>query len=101
VVLPSTVDEVFPMVILEAMACSKPVIATNVGGVPLLIEHGKNGFLSRPKNSKELARFIRALCEDPSLGRKMGLRGRKKVEEEFTVDRMTSETLKVYETLLA
>jgi glycosyltransferase involved in cell wall biosynthesis len=101
VVLPSIVDEVFPMVILEAMACSKPVIATDVGGVSLLIEHGKNGFLSRPKNSKDLARFIKVLCEDPNLRRKMGLRGRKRVEEEFTVDQMVSETVKVYETLLS
>jgi glycosyltransferase involved in cell wall biosynthesis len=100
VVLPSIVDEVFPMAILEAMACGKPVIGTNVGGMPLLIEHGKNGFLSKPKDSKELARLIKTLYKDSSLSEKMGLSGRKLVEEKFTVDRMTNETLKVYESLL-
>lgn len=101
VVLPSTVDEVFPLVVLEAMACSKPVIGTNVGGVPLLIRHGKSGFLVAPKNSKELAKFIKALCGDSGLRRKMGMSGRNIVERDFTVGQMVNKTLKIYESMLA
>lgn len=98
VVVPS-IYETFPMVVLEAMTCKKPVIASNVGGIPLLVKHGKNGFLVEPQDSKGLEKFIKILYEDPDLRKRMGLFGRRLVEEEFTVDRMVSETLKVYESL--
>jgi len=99
VVVPS-IYETFPMVVLEAMACSKPVIASNVGGIRLLIKHGKNGFLVKPKDAREIEMFIKRLYEDPNLGRRMGMFGRKLVEKEFTVDKMTNATLKVYKSLL-
>jgi glycosyltransferase involved in cell wall biosynthesis len=101
VVLPSTVDEVLPLMVLEAMAFGKPVVGTNVGGVPLLIRHGRSGFLVAPKNSRELAKFIKVLCEDSGLRRKMGLIGRNIVETEFTVGQMVGKTLKIYESMLA
>lgn len=97
-VVPS-VHETFPLVPLEAMACSKPIIATDVGGVHLMIRHGKNGFLVRRRYSKDLAKFITILYQNPDLRRKMGKIGRKLVEKEFTVNRMVSETLKVYKLL--
>jgi glycosyltransferase involved in cell wall biosynthesis len=99
VVVPS-IYETFPMVILEAMACGKPIIASNVGGIPMLVKHGGNGFLVKPKDVGALESFIRTLLEDASLRRKMGMNGRKLVEKEFTADKMVSETLKVYESLL-
>jgi len=99
-VLPSPVYEVFPTVILEAMGCSKPVIATNVGGNPYIITHGENGFLSRPKDSEDLAKLINVLCENRTLRVEMGMRGRKLVETEFSFDRMVNQTLETYESLL-
>jgi glycosyltransferase involved in cell wall biosynthesis len=99
VVVPS-IYETFPMVVLEAMVCSKPVIASNVGGIPTMVKHGKNGFLVKPSDVGELEIFISKLCADPNLSSKMGLVGRKLVEEQFTVDRMIDETLKVYDSLL-
>jgi glycosyltransferase involved in cell wall biosynthesis len=99
VVVPS-IYETFPMVVLEAMACSKPVVASNVGGIPSMVKHGKNGFLVKPRDVRGLEIFISKLCADPNLRSKMGLLGRKSVEEEFTVDRMVKGTLKVYESLL-
>jgi len=99
VILPSRVDEVSPMVLLEAMACSKPVVATNVGGNPFMIRHGKNGFLSRPKDSESLAKCVNVLYENQGLRRKMGMFGRKLVEQKFSLDRMITETLKVYNSL--
>lgn len=99
VVVPSTY-ETFPMVVLEAMACAKPVIASNVGGIHLLVEHGKNGFLVEPKDVASLQSFIKMLNADQDLRRKMGAEGRKLVEKEFTADKMSRQTLRVYESLL-
>jgi glycosyltransferase involved in cell wall biosynthesis len=91
--------EGLPMTILEAMACGKAVVASDVGGIPTLIRHGKNGFLTRPKDVKNLEKFIRILVEDANLRKSMGSFGRKLVEKEFTVDKMVDKTLKVYESL--
>jgi len=99
VVLPS-LSEGLPMVLLEAMACSKPIIASHVGGIPLLVKHGKNGFLMKPEDSGSLEKFIRALLENPKLKKDMGFYGRKLAENNFTVDKMVSETLMVYKSLL-
>lgn len=98
VVLPS-LFEVSPMAILEGMANGKPSLATNVGGNPFIIKHGENGFLIKPKDPENLAKYIDILYEDQALRRKMGMLGRKLVEKEFTLDRMLSETLKVYYSL--
>ncbi|MEM2144505.1 MAG: glycosyltransferase family 4 protein [Candidatus Jordarchaeaceae archaeon] len=98
-VVPSIYDT-FPMVILEAMARSKPVIASNTGGIPSLIAHRENGFLVKPADIKGLEIAIKRFYEDPSLARKMGMIGRKLVEEKFTANRMVCETIKVYKSLL-
>ena len=99
VVIPSPLHEVSPMSILEGMAHGKPVIATNVGGTPFMIKHGENGFLSKPRDPEDLAKYISILYEDQELRRKVGTLGRRLVEQKFSVDRMTNETLKVYDSL--
>lgn len=91
--------EGLPMVILEAMACRKAVIASDVGGIPMLIRHGRNGFLAKPGDLESLEKFIGVLLEDANLRKSMGSFGRKLVEKEFTVDKMVDKTLKVYESL--
>ena len=100
VVLPSSAYEVSPMTIIESMASSKPVIASNVEGNAFMIKHGENGFLSKPRDPENLAKFIRVLCEDRALGRRMGFLGRKLVEKEYTIENMVSKTIKTYESLL-
>jgi glycosyltransferase involved in cell wall biosynthesis len=87
------------MVVLEAMACSKAVIATNLGGIPTLIKHGKNGFLAKPRDSNDLEGFIRILYNDENLRKSMSSFGRSLAEKEFTIDKMVDKTLKVYESL--
>jgi glycogen(starch) synthase len=99
VVVPS-IYETFPMVVLEAMVCGKPVVASNVGGICSMIKHGENGFLVKPRDIGKLEIFIKKLYEDPNLRRKMGLFGRKLLEKEFTIDKMVNETLAVYNSLL-
>jgi len=99
VVVPS-IYETFPMVVLEAMACGKPIVASNVGGIRSMIKHGKNGFLTKPKDVGALETFIKRLYECPNLRRRMGISSRRSVEKEFTISRMGDRTLKVYESLL-
>jgi glycogen(starch) synthase len=99
VVLPSSYEGL-PMVVLEAMACKKAVIASEVGGIPLIIKHGKNGFLAKPGDSRSLEKFIRILFENPDLRTKMGSFGRKLAEDNFTVDKMVNKTLIVYNSLI-
>lgn len=98
VVVPS-LYEAFPMVLLEAMACSKAVIASNVGGIPSLVRHGKSGFLSKAGDPEDLAKFINILYEDKRLRENMGSLGRELVERNFSVDRMIDQTLLVYKSL--
>jgi glycosyltransferase involved in cell wall biosynthesis len=92
--------EVLPTVIMEAMACSKPIIATNVGGNPFMIKHGKNGFLVEASDSEGIANFMNLLCEDYSLRKNLGKFGRDLMEKKFVIERTVGETAKVYESLL-
>jgi glycogen(starch) synthase len=98
-ILPSAY-EVLPMTILETMASSKPIIASNVEGNSYMVKHGKNGFLSKHRDPVNLAEFINVLVEDRALARRMGKLGRKLVEQEFTMEKMVSKTLKTYESVL-
>ncbi len=69
-VLPS-LSEGLPQVILEAMSCGLPVIATRVGGVPDVVEHGKTGFLVDPGDPRQLAEYAGILLGDEALRREM------------------------------
>ncbi len=94
-VLPSVEKEAFGIVSLNALACGKPVVATRVGGIPEVVEDGKTGLLVEPKSAEEIARAIVNLHRHPEIRREMGVRGRKTVEEKFSLDKMIDE----YETL--
>jgi len=99
IVLPS-LYEGLPIVVLEAMACRKAVVASDVGGIPMLVRHGKNGFLAKPGDSKSIEKFVRMLYEDENLRKSMGSFSRKLVEKEFTVNKMVDQTLEVYKAML-
>lgn len=96
-VLVPSLYEAFPMVVLEAMACSKAVVASNVGGIPLLVRQGQNGFLTKAGDSEDLERIINILCENQEMRERMGSLGREIIEKEFTVEHMVEQTLRVYE----
>jgi len=70
-VLPS-LSEGFPNVLLEAMAAGLPVVATNVGGIPELVEEGENGFLVQPEDAAGLERRLRDMLADSTLARSIG-----------------------------
>lgn len=87
-VLPSVQDAAgnvdgLPTVLLEAMALGKPIVATQIGGVPLVIEHGENGILCPPGNTHALEQAIAMLLENPSLQHKISRAARTSVEERF------------------
>jgi len=99
VVVPS-LQEAFGLVVSEAMACGKPVIGTNVGGIPDQIIDGYNGFLVRPRNSAEIAEKILWLISNPKEAKRMGTNGRKMAEEKFDLDKRIDKIIKLYETLI-
>ncbi len=102
-VLPSIANsEMFGMVQLEAMACGKPVVATNLPtGVSWVNQHGVTGFLVPPQRPDALAETIQKLLKNPSLRQEMGEAGRKRVETEFTAQRMAAGILEVYREVLS
>ncbi|MFT3932610.1 MAG: glycosyltransferase family 4 protein [Chitinophagaceae bacterium] len=78
-------NECFPLVLLEAMSYSLPLISTFEGGIPDIVEEGVNGFLVPQKNIEALAEKLEVLLSNPALGYQMGIAGRKKYEQEFTL----------------
>ena len=100
VVLPS-LSEGFPFVVLEALAMSRPVVATRVNGVPEIIENGNTGLLVPPRDSEALEGAIRRVLRDPAWAAQMGRAGRARVAARFTVGRMIHETVTVLEDTLA
>jgi glycosyltransferase involved in cell wall biosynthesis len=84
--LPS-LNEGMGRVLVEAMALGKPIVASNAGGIPDLVTHGKNGFLVPPKDPRELANYIQILIEDEEKRAKMGEAG-KEMAENFSKEKM-------------
>lgn len=78
-------EELFGIVLVEAMASGLPVLAANSVGPSEIIEHGVNGFLVPKGNEKELENSLSYLLENPEIGRKMGLEGRRKVLKNYAV----------------
>ncbi|MDA9079034.1 glycosyltransferase family 4 protein [Gammaproteobacteria bacterium] len=99
VVLPSY-REGFPKVLIEAAACGRPVITTDVPGCRDAIYHGKTGMLVPPKNSNALADAIKNLVLQPEECRKMGLAGRAMAEERFDEKIVIEEHFSIYNQLL-
>lgn len=87
-------------VLLEAMAMEKPVVASNVGGIPDLVKHQFNGLLVKPGNVAELTNALERILSDKVLSSKMGKEGRKRIQEQFSSDIMIQSIDKVYQELL-
>lgn len=94
-VLPSY-SEGLPYVVLEAGAASRPVIASQVGGIPEII-HENEGILVEPGNVEKITEALTTLLEDEALRKTYGDNLRTRIATEFTRDRMVRDTLKAYE----
>ncbi len=96
----STTGEPFGQVIIEGMAAGRPVVATNGGGVPEIVEADITGFLVPMNDAPALGEAIIKLCAEPETARKMGQAGRRRVQEHFDI-RVTVENVQaVYDDLL-
>ena len=92
----SSLWEAMSMVILEAMASGKPIVATRVGENPHIIEHGVEGLIVEPKDVDGMAAALGRLIEDEALRRRMGAAARQKVTERFSVAHMTKAYQAIY-----
>lgn len=86
--------------ILEAMASSLPIVASNVGGIPELVKDGENGLLAPPADPAALAKAIQRLAENPEDSLQMGRKNRRQVEERFTMEHKISKTEELCDSLL-
>lgn len=92
----STTGEPFGQVIIEGMAARKPVVATNGGGVPEIVQDGVTGILVPMGNASAMAAAIKQLLGDPERSARMGLLGRERVLEHFTIQKTAQMVEAVY-----
>jgi glycosyltransferase involved in cell wall biosynthesis len=97
-VLPS-LNEGMGRVLVEAMAAGKPVVASEVGGIPDLVKHGETGYLVRPADERALANGIKKLLNDPESARQMGQRG-KEYCRQFSLEAMIQKLDDLYSELI-
>ncbi len=87
-----------PNVVMEAMACGRPVVATDAGDVPYLVSEGETGFVVHRGEDTVFVERLARLMVDRDLCHSMGKAGRAKAEREFGLDRLVSDTLTAYQT---
>jgi len=87
--------------IMEAMACGKAIVASNVGGIPESVVDGETGLLAEAGDAGELADAIVRLASDRGLREAMGQRGRQRAQSDFSVESLIADTLGVYAKVLA
>lgn len=98
-VLPS-LDEGLGIALLEAMAMGLPVVATNVGGIPEVVDNGRTGILVPPQDSEALAQAVIALLRDEKRRQRMGMLGKERALSQFTAQRSAAQLETLYRSLL-
>lgn len=99
VVLLSSINEGTPVALIEAAACSRAVVATDVGGVRSVVDHDRSGLLVSPGNDQAMADAIAELLEHPERRLAMGTAGRDAVNR-FTAERLVSDIRSLYDELV-
>jgi glycosyltransferase involved in cell wall biosynthesis len=93
----SSLSEALPTIILEAMASGKPVVATNVGGVPEVVVNGETGILVPPRDPDSLTEAFLELLESPEKRFMMGEKGRQRVTKQFSIEKMIRDYEEFYD----
>ena len=101
VVVLSSRYEGLPVVLLEAMAASRPIVSTAVSGVLGVVEDGVTGVLVEPLNSEALAEACLCLIGNPELRKKMGQNGYERVKTRYSINAMTEKTVALYRNLIS
>jgi glycosyltransferase involved in cell wall biosynthesis len=97
----SVIDsESFGVAVIEASACEKPVVVSNVGGLPEVVEDGATGFVVPPRNPEKAAEAIEKLILDKELCLKMGRAGRKRVKKLYRWDDNVKQLISIYQIIL-
>jgi glycosyltransferase involved in cell wall biosynthesis len=96
----SVLGEGFGQVVIEGMAAGKPIVATNGGAIPEIIEDGVTGLLVPMGDDQAMARAICSLLSDPARATEMGQIGRRRVLQKFTVEQTAEKVQSVYEGVL-
>jgi glycosyltransferase involved in cell wall biosynthesis len=93
--------EGFPLAALEAMASGLPIVASDTGGLPEMVDDGRTGFLVPVGDAEALAQRLALLLSDDQLCGRMSSASRERVRQRFSATRMAAETLEIYDRLLA
>jgi glycogen synthase len=94
-----SVYEPFGIVVVEAMACGSPVVASSVGGIKEIIENGRSGLLVPPQDPEALAGAVNRILGDHALGKRLAADARTRVEEHFTWEAAARRTFEIYKSL--
>ena len=96
----TSLSETFPYSLTEGARAGLPTVASRVGGVPYLIEHGVHGFLFEAGDAKALAHHLTALAQDPELRRHMGQRLYQRAKQDYSLESTLQRQLSIYEAIL-
>ena len=97
VVHPCTLPDTLPLAVLEAMAAGRPVVASDIGGLPELVENDRTGLLVSPGDHNALANAILELVDQPEKAKRLGSNARRRAVEEFDESRYGAAIMNVYD----
>ncbi|MBN2408884.1 MAG: glycosyltransferase [Candidatus Aminicenantes bacterium] len=100
VIIQKSKKEGFGLTVTEALWKKKPVVASNVGGIPLQITDGESGFLVAPNDENTFARRILQILETPALAERLGKNGHETVKRNFLITRLLSDHLELYNDII-
>ena len=95
-----SIQENLPYTVMEAMACGTPCVAFNIGGMPDMIDHHRNGYLAEPLSADDLAKGIAWVLHDESRRQELSAHSREKVENDFALEKVTRQYINLYEEIL-
>lgn len=101
IVVPSNCYENAPYTVLEAMSLQKAVISSDIGGLPEMIEHGKNGLLYKYKDIDKLSRMLDFMISHPGIAREMGQQAQKTIIDKHSKDSYYKTLINIYEFVIA
>lgn len=96
-----SIEEVTPLVIMEAMASGIPVIATDTGAVSEIVKNNVTGFLVEPRNPEQIAEYLKKLSGDPEMRRKMGVEGRLHISRNYDISLLNRRLEEIFKECLS